>query len=212
VRIDRDLFAALRRREDAGGRASCGCRDLAVARQLFATREELGTFTFDRGCARLLRANEIAHVRFESREPIGGHLVVASRTLRRGQPLIGLLATSLGLGTLRENVPLRALGGDELLVQSRSHRRELRGGVALGALPRVDDASEAGQHEQTARRDHRAGAERRRRSERGGVIRRDEDGDPVRDAPAPLRRGGIPGRACTGDRDGPAERGANGIR
>src|SRR5439155_819020 len=159
VRIDGYLLAALGCRKDIGGGISRRRSDLAVARQLFATREELGTLALDRAGARLLCAHEIADVRFRGRELIGCDLGVAPRALGGGKPLVGLFAPALGVGALRENVALRALRRDELLVQPRSHRGELRGGVALGALPRVDDAREARQHEQTARRDHLARTE-----------------------------------------------------
>ena len=204
MRIDGYLLAALGCRKDIGGGISRRRSDLAVARQLFATREELGTLALDRAGARLLCAHEIADVRFRGRELIGCDLGVAPRALGGGKPLVGLFAPALGVGALRENVALRALRRDELLVQPRSHRGELRGGVALGALPRVDDAREARQHEQTARRDHRARTEGPRRGERGRVVRRDEDRDAVRDTPAALRRGRVEGRAGC-DRDRAAE-------
>src|SRR5207244_11511073 len=159
------------------------------------TPEAPGPLALDRAGARLLRAHEIADLRFRSREPIGYDLGVAPRALRRGQPLVGLLPPALGLGALRENVALRALRRDQLLVEPRGHRGELRGGIALGALPRIDDAREARQHEQTARRDHRARTEGPRRGERGRVVRRNEDRDAVRDTPATLWRGRVEGRA-----------------
>src|SRR5206468_65720 len=48
VRIDGYLLAALGCRKDIGGGISRRRSDLAVARQLFATREELGTLALDR--------------------------------------------------------------------------------------------------------------------------------------------------------------------
>jgi len=92
------------------------------------------------------------------------------------------------IGALRENTALRALRGEELLVKTCRHPRELRGRVAFGAAPRVDDSCEARQHEQAARGDDGARSECRRGRERGRVIGRDEDGDPFGDTPAALRR------------------------
>src|SRR5439155_350457 len=126
VRIDGYLLAALGCRKDIGGGISRRRSDLAVARQLFATREELGTLALDRAGARLLCAHEIADVRFRGRELIGCDLGVAPRALGGGKPLVGLFAPALGVGALRENIALRALRRDELLVQPRSHRGELR--------------------------------------------------------------------------------------
>src|SRR5207237_8822766 len=130
-------------------------RDLAVTRQLFATSEELGALALDRRGARLACADEIADVRFGGREPVRGDLGVTARTLCAGKTRVGLFASALGIGTLREAVALRAFGGDELLMQSRRHRREVRRGVALGALPRVHDAREPRQHEETDRKSTR---------------------------------------------------------
>ena len=152
VRVDRHLLAPLGRREDVRSGVPRRRRDLAVTRQLFATGEELGTLALDRGSAGLACADEIADVRFGGREPVRGDLGIASRTLCRGKPHVGLSAPALSVRPLGENVALRAFGGDELLVQSRRHRRELRGGVAFGALPWVHDARETRQHEQTTRR------------------------------------------------------------
>ena len=115
--------------------------------------------------------------------------------------LIGRFTTPLGVHPLREDIALRALGGDELLVQPRRDQGKLRGRVTLGSLPRVDDARETRQHEQTARRDHRTGTQRRRRRERCGVVRRDEDRDRLSDTPATLRYGSILRGTAACDRD-----------
>ena len=207
--LDRDLFATLRRREDIGRRVPGGRRDPAVSRQLLATTEKLRAFTLDRRRARLLRADGIAHVSLAGREPVGRDLGIAARALRGAEPFVGLLAAPLGIRALREDVPLRALRRHELLVEACGHPGQLCRGVALRALPRVDDSRESGQHEQAARRDHRTGAQGRCRGEGGRVVRRDEYRDPVGDAPATLRRLRIARCAPTRDGDRPSECGAD---
>ena len=107
---------------------------------------------------------------------------------------------------------MRALSGHELLVESRGHTRELCGGVAFGALRRVDDPGEARQDEKTARRDHRTGAQCRGGRKSCRVVRRHEDRDSFRDAPAAFRRGRIAGRAAARDRDRSAKCRADRVR
>ena len=61
-------------------------------------------------------ANQIADVRLAGREAIRRDLGVSARGLCGTQPLVGRFTTALGIRALRENVPLRTLGGDEFLV------------------------------------------------------------------------------------------------
>ena len=191
VRLDRGLLAALGCSEHASCAAARGCRPLAVLSELLPARQELGAFTFDGSGARFLCANGITDVRLGRREAVRGDLSLTTCALGCREPAVRFLAAALGVSPLREDIALRALGSNELFVQPRGHRRELHSCVALGALPRVDDAGETREHEQPARRDHRAGAKGRRRGERGRIVRRDEHPDTFGEPPAALRRRGI---------------------
>ena len=188
--IDGHLLGSFRRGERLGRGGARGRRRAPVLREPLAPVEELGALALDRGGVRFTGARQIAHVRLGCGEIVGDTLGVAAPALRGSEALFGIFAATLGIGTLREDLALCFFGGEELFVKTSGHRSQLRRRIAVGTCARLDQTRKTGEDQESARRDYRAGAERGSRGERRCVVRREEDGDAFRDAPATLRHSG----------------------
>src|SRR5207247_8836792 len=117
----------------------------------------------------LTRAHDITTVRPRGREIVSNALGIATRTLRRRKALFGICTAALGVGAFRKDLALRFFSGEELFVKTSRHRAQLPCRIAVGTRTRLDKTRKAGEDEESARRDDRAGSQYgRRREGRGG--------------------------------------------
>ena len=191
MRVDSHLLISFRRGERLGCGGARGRRRVPILGELLAAREQLGALALDRGGVHFTRAHEITNVRLHGREIVSNALGIAARTLRRREALFGIFTAALGVGAFRKDLALRFFSGEELFVKTSGHRPKLRRRIAVGTGTRLDKTRKAGEDQESARRDDRAGSQYGRRHEGRGVVRREEDRDAIRDSPATLRHGGV---------------------